>query len=170
MSRSLLLISFFIFSSMVSLTFSLTAKALKIQTGTSCLTPVEKLELDSEMMACRKDEDCAIVDEACRSCQSPIAVHYTQLDRFEEIDEAARVEDDCVITCEACDQSNLEAICIKNKCVAQVTTGPRVATAIPLPTVKSQPPTITTAVSPPSKSMAKKSKSTPKKTIREKKQ
>lgn len=86
----------------------------------SCIKPAQDLPIDAKSFDCRKDSDCELVDEACRSCQEPLALNSAYITAFNETDESDRVDTMCLLTCEACDQSQAKVSCKAGKCIAEI--------------------------------------------------
>lgn len=87
--------------------------------GGSCIPPVANLKIDSRAFHCKKNSDCLLVKEACRSCQPPMAINKNYLKTFTEVDQKARSDSQCVISCEACDQSQYDVLCQAGKCAVK---------------------------------------------------
>jgi hypothetical protein len=79
----------------------------------SCLP---ELKIKDKQSACRKNSDCVIIGDACRSCQMPIVANKKFKSKIEKKDRQLREAAGCVLSCEACDQSKIIPVCKKSKC------------------------------------------------------
>jgi hypothetical protein len=100
----------------LALGWSLPSKANE-RDSVSCLKPITELTINPQTFDCKKDSDCQLVREACRSCQAPIAANKIHLKELLAADQKERLKDRCVIACEACDQTPIKVKCINRKCM-----------------------------------------------------
>lgn len=89
---------------------------INLNAQASCLPELNSLGLDKDTFNCQEDSDCVFVKEACRSCQSPIAVNKKYLKEFTEKDNLMREKIKCVLSCEACSHSQVMVKCDNKIC------------------------------------------------------
>lgn len=147
-----LLLSFTIFGHILISQFIF----IQVAVAKSCLPTIEELELEPTAFQCRTEKDCVLIDEGCRSCNTPIAVNADHAEEFNEADENLRVEKNCLTTCEACDQSSVVVSCVNGLCTAQAT----IEGAAKVEAIKAPSKAEAASTSPKSKKSLKKQKKT----------
>lgn len=69
---------------------------------------------------CKKNNDCAVAGDACRSCGNLIVINKKYLKKFNELDQKERRKKNLLRACEACSTGHVILKCEKNRCQQDV--------------------------------------------------